>query len=89
MGRGCEGGGFRKCVRGNIPPEIVWRRVQVVRPLHLLGVVSDSLCRRQEGSSWLEKSLQKEGLWQRDLRIQTEASICGSQAWEGGNEFCG
>lgn len=36
-------GGFRKCEGGNIPPEIVRRRVQVVRPLHLQGVVSDSL----------------------------------------------
>ena len=90
-GEGVGRRGLRKCTSsvGQHPPRNCPRRVQVVRPLHLLGVVSDSLCRRREGSSWLEKSLQMEGLWQRDLRVQTEASICGSQAWEGGNEFCG
>lgn len=63
-------------------PEIVQRESQVVKPLHLLGVVSDSLCRSGR-SSWLEKVPPGGGGWQRDLRIQTEASICGSQAWEG------
>lgn len=49
----------------------------MVRPLHLLGVVCDSLCRRREGEFMVGEVLQVEGLWQRDLRIKLKLASVG------------
>ena len=70
-------------------PEPVGRRVPGCRALTLaeLGVGRTLFAGGGGGggNSGLEKFLQMEGLeglWQGDLRVQTEASVCGSRAWE-------
>lgn len=60
----------------------------MVRPLHLLGVVLDSL--QEAGGEFMVGEVPPEGgAVAERFEDKTEASICGSQAWEGGNEFCG